>query len=362
MADSLTVPGTHPDGAAATGGLRGVRLRVAFPYLNAAVVLAIVALDWITPAGVVVGILLAVPIMAASMSRDPRQVWLVFGVAVAGKIAAAAFGAGPISPAAVWVPNRVFAFLTLPATFLIALRLQESRIAAERGRDLNRLLLALLAHDLRSPLALAHQGLEYVEQKLPLDALVDRDLLADLRVRLRKSLGTIDALLSVARHELHRGAHSADSTRRVRVTEEIEATLTSFQAEAAAQGKTLHLDLQGLNGGAYGMESGDLLRQALSILLDNAIRHAVSGPVHVTARADSTEIVVRVADTGPGLSATRRNGGAGRRGSGMGLDLCRALAQWAGGRLEVERDGPEGTTFALGLPAVPVEGSGTPPG
>ena len=40
-------------------------------------------------------------------------------------------------------------------------------------------------------------------------------------------------------------------------------------------------------------------------------------------------------------------------GSGIGLRLCRLLAERAGGSLDVVRDGPEGTELVLRLPTHP---------
>ncbi|MCU0305710.1 MAG: ATP-binding protein [Thermoanaerobaculales bacterium] len=65
---------------------------------------------------------------------------------------------------------------------------------------------------------------------------------------------------------------------------------------------------------------------------------------------------VRVADTGPGIPegladrlfeplATTKEAGR-----GLGLAICHSIAEIHGGRLTVERTGPDGTTFVLALP------------
>jgi signal transduction histidine kinase len=45
------------------------------------------------------------------------------------------FGRGPISPAAVWVPNRILAFITLPASCGVALLIQRQRLDVTRAQD-----------------------------------------------------------------------------------------------------------------------------------------------------------------------------------------------------------------------------------
>ncbi|HEV2147790.1 MAG TPA: hypothetical protein VGR37_10340, partial [Longimicrobiaceae bacterium] len=183
--------------------------RSLLPALNLLAVLLISVLDGMTPAGVVVGILASLPIVAASFTDSPRQVWLTFGAAVSGFVLAAIFGQAPLSPAAVWVPNRLLAFFSLPASCAFSLLLQKRRLEATRARDaalasseLSRLLGALLAHDLRAPLLLASQGLSYVRDSLASGQRPDAGILAELEARLQRSLREIDAVLAMARPEL----------------------------------------------------------------------------------------------------------------------------------------------------------------
>ncbi len=96
--------------------------------------------------------------------------------------------------------------------------------------------------------------------------------------------------------------------------------------------------------------------EVVGILLENAHRHAPGAAVVVTARAAPHEVVVRVADDGPGvppLLAGRimERGVSGDAGSGLGLYIAHRLAAAAGGSL---RHVPTGTgaAFELSLPAV----------
>lgn len=325
---------------------------------NLAAVVVVMVLDWATPAGVVVGMLACVPILVTSMLDQPRQVWIVAGLAMVGFVLAAYFGRGPLSPALVWVPNRVLAFLTLPASAVLAFLLQRRRLEAVQARDgalaaseLNRLLMSLLAHDLRSPLAISNQACEYVEEALDGGRPIDRELLRDVRARLRRSLRAIDMVLELARAERAGAGARGEPLAGVRVAQEIEAEIASFRQEAAARRKELVLQLDpGIGVGHYQVE-GLVLRQALAILVDNAIRYALPGPIHIRASVSPRELMVRVADTGPGLAAARAGGSGG---SGLGLELCRSLVARAGGALELERDQPDGTCFLLRLPATPL--------
>ncbi len=341
----------------------GARERSLF-LLNLLALVTIIVLDWATPAGVVIGILACIPIVLSSMSDDPRQVWIITGVAIVGKVLAMTYGQGPITPAVVWVPNRILAFLALPACGVVAFQLQRRRLDLVRARDravsaseLNRLLMSLLAHDLRSPLAVSDQVLDYVSTALKQSRPVDPDLINDARMRLRRSLRAIDIVLGLARTESN-GGEQATATAvygPAAVAKEIEAEIASFRQEAAAHRKELVTEIE-LEPGSYGVNVL-VLRQVLAILVDNAIRYAVPGQVRVSARVEGRELRVRVADPGPATSSQWKGGPKSAGGSGLGLELCRSLVRNAGGSLELERDSPEGTSFVLRLPATPLGGA-----
>jgi signal transduction histidine kinase len=332
--------------------------RVSRPWLLPAALAAVAAicvLDWLTPAGVVVGILLGLPILAMALGDDPRGTTITVVAAAAGFVAAAAFGRGPIGPAAVWAPNRLLAFLALPGSYLVARIVQRERLraAAERERaarasDLNRLLLSLLAHDMRAPLAMAVQAMEYVRSDRGPGAALDPGLLADVDRRLRRGLGSVDSVLRFARGEPGAPARAARRSRTgAELLGELESEARSFEAEAAARGKTLEVSFAGASEAACGADLL-LVRQALAIVIDNAIRHAVPGPVRVTGGIDGGELRLAVSDSGPADTAADDDGAA--PGAGIGLALCRLLVDRAGGKLTTEFDSGAGTTVRLALP------------
>jgi signal transduction histidine kinase len=222
--------------------------------------------------------------------------------------------------------------------------------AALSARDTNRLLMSLMAHDLRAPLVAASQALEYVERSAAAAAPLDADLVVDTRLRLQRNLRVIEQVLQVAQGDMEQSPSLARPPRRarVRVAQEIEREASSFAGEAEACGKRIVVRADGVAGVEMGLEAL-VLRQVLAILLDNAIRYARPGPVWVEAELRGSTLRVSVTDTGPGLSA-RPPVEAGPRGTGMGLELCRVLAARAGGSLDLEQDSEQGTRFSLHLP------------
>ena len=322
-----------------------------------ALMLVIVAADWATTAGVVVGLVLSIPIVLLSLLDRPRPIIVATVLALLGFGIAAAYGRAPISPPSVWVPNRIIAAFGIAASGAVALLLQRNRRTAESAlraalsaSDTNRLLMSLMAHDLRAPLVAASQVLDYVERSAAIGTPLDAQLVADTRLRLRRNLRVIELVVQVARSDM-RHAESAGPPPphvRVRVAREIEREAASFAGEAEACGKRVIVRTETIGDIEMGLD-GLVLRQVLAILLDNAIRYARVGPVWVDATVGERKLMVSVSDTGPGLSA-KPGGRSLPTGSGIGLDLCRALAARVGGSLELEQDGDLGTRFCLHLP------------
>jgi two-component system sensor histidine kinase KdpD len=101
-----------------------------------------------------------------------------------------------------------------------------------------------------------------------------------------------------------------------------------------------------------------LLAQLITNLLDNALKYS-DGAIDLTVSAEPQEIGVSVKDHGPGIPEVEREeifkpftrgDRSGRRGSGLGLAVCRAIAEVHGGQLTVRpRDGG-GSVFCLTLP------------
>src|SRR5579884_2635464 len=109
-----------------------------------------------------------------------------------------------------------------------------------------------------------------------------------------------------------------------------------------------------------------LLTRAVENLLDNALRHTpAGGAIRVSLGAQGRQVVVRVADTGPGIAAqdlphlftplyrgeasrNRQTGGA-----GLGLAIARRIARAHGGDLTAANRAGGGAVFTVSLPLDP---------
>jgi len=108
------------------------------------------------------------------------------------------------------------------------------------------------------------------------------------------------------------------------------------------------------------------LRLALVNLLDNAIKYTPeAGEITVRSRVRGDEVLIEVADTGPGIPPghgdrifdrfyrVERDRSSPSGGAGLGLSIAKWAVEANGGRIEWESREGEGTTFRLVFPVIP---------
>jgi sensor histidine kinase regulating citrate/malate metabolism len=137
----------------------------------------------------------------------------------------------------------------------------------------------------------------------------------------------------------------------------LAALLLGKAAEASERGVELTITPDTvIDDATHGVAARDLVT-ILGNLIDNGIDAAVHGggrpTVVVTARSDADELLLRVADTGPGVPEDAdvfRRGWSTKAGEGHGLGLAlvgQAVRRY-GGTVDVGRDG--GAVFTVRLP------------
>jgi signal transduction histidine kinase len=130
----------------------------------------------------------------------------------------------------------------------------------------------------------------------------------------------------------------------------------------------VRIDVAVAPGAAVWADPGHVGR-AIRNVVANAIGHSpAGGVVGVAATRAADQVAIRVSDQGPGIApddvehiferfyradtSRATDPATGRAtGLGLGLTIARELLTANGGRIAVERTGPDGTTFLLEIPA-----------
>lgn len=237
---------------------------------------------------------------------------------------------------------------------LLAERHEQARLEVEAER-LRNALLSSLSHDLRTPLATvegAASSLLHQPDTLPVD--VRRDLAETILEEARRMARLVANLLAMVKVEA--GGLAVQKSWQP-LEEVLGVALLRLEDRLAARPVTtlLPADLPLVPVDEL------LLEQVFLNLLDNAAKHTPPGtPIAVSAWVESGDVVVEVADRGPGVPA-----GAGEAlfrkfyrapsteqsvGAGLGLTICRAIIAAHGGRIWVESPPDGGAAFRFTLP------------
>jgi len=219
-----------------------------------------------------------------------------------------------------------------------------------------------VAHDLRTPLAELRNRLEELLRRRPPPEEAWTEVQGAVG-DLDRVIGVFNALLRLA--DIDSGARLS-GFRAVRLDTVAGEVAELYGPVAEAKGSDLAFDPPSDAVTVQG--DPDLLAQAISNLVDNAVKFTPAGgrvALAVTRDADGGA-KVRVTDSGPGIADSekaevvrrfyRGDAGKGKSGVGLGLSVVAAVAKLHGGRLEFA-DGNPGLVATLILPATTAPGA-----
>jgi len=217
----------------------------------------------------------------------------------------------------------------------------------------------MLVHDLRSPLVVIKGGLDMLGLVRRVDEPEDFDKLLSLTQRTtEQTLHMVNDLLDISRLESGEQVLHCEPA----VMEDlVRSVVAPFNLLVQSAELLLEVDLEP----DLPLVSVDLhlMRRTLSNLVDNAIKFTPDGGrVRVWARRDEEQaagaVVVGVTDSGPGIPPERQerlfemyqagsSTVARRPGSGIGLAFCKLAVEAHGGRIWVESEPGQGSTFMV---------------
>jgi len=224
------------------------------------------------------------------------------------------------------------------------------------ANDERRRFLRRLDHELKNPLTAIRAGLANLSES-PSDE-ARREALSSVETQTLRLSRLSSDLRKLAELEVRLVEHSP-----VDVPALLQEAFRMAQEQPGAAERHLNLSipqapwpLPNIQGDA------DLLLLAVHNLLDNALKFSRPGDtLELRALEDGAEIVIEVADTGPGIPEEeqphvweelyRGEAGRGIPGSGLGLALVRAIAERHNGRVTLRSRLGQGTLFSLRLPA-----------
>jgi signal transduction histidine kinase len=231
------------------------------------------------------------------------------------------------------------------------------RRRAERAHKAKADLLAMIGHDMRTPLSTISNAVQLLSRLGPTEGQLR--YLNMLRSASASLLGLADQILDLSQLDAGRmvTANAKFDPRAL-----IQETADVLRPMAEKKGVALQIEVDPALPDAL---SGDAarIRQILSNLAGNAVKFTAAGSVTIAARAPAPAVLeLEVRDTGIGIPRdrlesifdefTQADPEIGKRygGTGLGLTISRRLAELLGGTLQVESQQGHGSRFWFRLP------------
>jgi signal transduction histidine kinase len=319
------------------------------------------------------------PIFSADVARDDAANAPLYGMWNVRAVLAAPITLGEqrLGVLAIWAPRApIFAesdmelvqLLARQAAAVLGSRFLLEQLSRARAREeadrLKDEFLASISHDLRNPLTGVTAVAQLLDRRLDRGASIEPER---LRASLRSIMNSatqmtslVDQLLDYARLQLDRPLDlNRQPTDLVELVQRVVASHETLSDRHQLRVDTVESSLVGL-------WDRDRLERVLQNLLGNAIKYSPQGgEINIKLWRELDEVaqwaIVTVRDSGVGIPAAdlphlfeqfyRATNVSGRiAGTGIGLATARQVVELHAGRIDVESEEGEGSTFTIRLP------------
>ena len=235
--------------------------------------------------------------------------------------------------------------------------LEKTLARLEETLDRQRRFVADASHELRTPLTSIHGYAQVLEEWALRDPQIGPESVAAIKRESERMQGLVENLLELARGDEGMKLHLKDDNLTEVVEEALESARAAWNGKVRIERPTPKQGVQRVSA----LFDRERLRQALSILLDNAVKYTPEGGrVTMSIVEEDGSVGVEVSDTGIGIPEDqiphvferfyRAEEARSTEGLGLGLSIARQIAEDHGGSIEVRSKPREGSTFIIRIP------------
>ena len=212
-----------------------------------------------------------------------------------------------------------------------------------------------ISHEVRTPLNIISGFAQVIAEPELVNSIEERkDIAAMMQKNTRQITSLIDEMLALAMNEAQESVNKNDH---VEINDLMRDLLQENQGNV---NKDTRLDFQTTLPDDFKILTNEsLLKSILNALLDNAIKNTTNGQIVIKADIDDEQMLtLAVEDTGCGIPAAEAEHiferfvklDTFKEGIGLGLPLCRTLADKLGGSVKLDTTYQKGARFIVRLP------------
>ncbi len=233
----------------------------------------------------------------------------------------------------------------------LATMLQAEKEAEQMAKDFLKKTISDISHQLKTPLAALNMYQEIIEEEPDNEGTV-RAFSAKIGASLKRMERLIQSMLKITRLDT---GNIAFAKSRCPITELIARSVNELMVRARNEGKQIVV---------FGDPEQEMVcdpewtGEALENIVKNALDYTVAGGViRITWERTPTMLHIFVSDNGRGIAPEdihhifkrfyRSAGSLETQGIGLGLSLAKSIVEGQGGRISVQSERNQGTTFLL---------------
>ncbi len=222
----------------------------------------------------------------------------------------------------------------------------------ERNARHMRQFIADAGHELRTPLTVVMGYIDVLQRGAVTDRELAENILRTMGEESRRMRGLIDKLIFLARLDREEAQHTLEA---IDLAEIVGKVVDKF-APLAPAGLRFERD----GGAAWVVGDPIEINEAVSNIVDNALKYASNAPIDVRVASENGHVAVAIKDRGPGMTPEEQLHAFDRfyrgeqrfdvEGSGLGLAIAKSAVERAHGTLRLQTAPGAGTEFTIELP------------
>ena len=210
-------------------------------------------------------------------------------------------------------------------------------------------------HELKTPLTIIMGYIDALAEGLVSRAEDRQHILNKTLTECRRMRGTIGKLISLARLEQEEPNIG---------TVDVAVLARDVRDSMLSLAPQLTIEVPA-NGAAIAFGNADEIREAIVVVVDNAVKYGNGCPIDITVSRNADVVAVEIADSGPGMATEERqrafdrfyrgSAAASVAGTGLGLAVAKRAVERANGTITLNSEVGRGTAVTLYLRGAPIK-------